>query len=97
MKSYNEWILENPGRTINEYYKATGAPPVNINQPIQTNPIMTMPETINIKISTLRLFLYTGIVMGAAILWTIIYLMIIYGIAGGLLKQLLLKMSGQGI
>ena len=102
-QTFGEWINSNPGKNINDYYAIYGKPSAlnnNANQSI--NHQNTIPPVysssvssiINIRIAPWRIFVYTGIVMGSAILWTIIYFTIIYGIAGHFLKDVLLKLSG---
>lgn len=95
IKSFNEWVLENPGKSINDYYKMTGSKPVSSAQPLQLSTAVSTPISLNVKISSLRLFLYTGIVMASFILWSILFLIIVYGLGGGIIKHLLLNLSGQ--
>ncbi|MES2279077.1 MAG: hypothetical protein V4592_23795 [Bacteroidota bacterium] len=97
IKQFNEWVLENPGKSINDYYKMTGLVPVTNSQPLHLNNTIEMPSTINVKISAAKLFLYTGVVMVSVIVWTILFFIVFYGIAGEVIKHFLLRLSGQSI
>ncbi|MCC8410985.1 hypothetical protein LJ707_18745 [Mucilaginibacter sp. UR6-1] len=107
IKTYQEWAAENPDKNINDYYSlafGTTTPPnfetgtrKFIDQPSNIPMYMpaNLPESIYVKISFSRLFIYTGIIMASSVLWiTIFWVMVVLIFGSGFFRDIMLKSIG---
>lgn len=92
-QNYNDWVKTNPGKNINDYYAlsrkklVTDTKPViqengNMLSPTNTSLTPNLPQVINIRLSALRVFIYTGIVMISSIIWGFLIMILLIVLLG---------------